>query len=113
MLQSIFCAHEIYSSDKKNHSISKEKFFKIGDIWIAIMEGEPIEKTYNHIAFHVEQYPLPVLEEKIRALGLTILKGRERHDAEGQSLYFYDYDNHLFELHSGDLNTRLTFYQAD
>lgn len=61
MLQSVFCAHEIYSSDKKNHSISKEKFFKIGDIWIAIMEGEPIEKTYNHIAFHVEQYHLPVL----------------------------------------------------
>ncbi len=77
------------------------------------MEGEPIEKTYNHIAFHVERHHLPVLEEKIRVLGLTILKGRERQDAEGQSLYFYDYDNHLFELHSGDLNTRLTFYQAD
>ncbi len=26
---------------------------------------------------------------------------------EGQSIYFYDYDNHLFELHTGNLAMRL------
>jgi len=26
-------------------SKSKEKFFKVGDLWIVIMKGEPIEQT--------------------------------------------------------------------
>jgi hypothetical protein len=29
---------------------------------------------------------------------------------EGHSLYFYDYDNHMFELHTGTLEERLTRY---
>lgn len=110
LLKTIFNAVEIYSSDAKNFSISKEKFFNIAGLWIAIMEGEAIEKTYNHVAFRVDENDLLVLREKITSLGLKILPGREREKAEGQSLYFYDYDNHLFELHTGDLNTRLTFY---
>lgn len=50
------------------------------------------------------------LKKKIETLGIEILKGRPRKQAEGQSLYFYDYDNHLFELHTGDLETRLEYY---
>jgi catechol 2,3-dioxygenase-like lactoylglutathione lyase family enzyme len=80
-------------------------------LWIAIMEGEPVEKTYNHIAFKVDAKMLPELEAKIRALGLVILPGRPRQKEEGESLYFYDYDNHLFELHAGELNQRLDYYQ--
>ena len=30
---------------------------------------------------------------------------------EGQSLYFYDCDNHLFELHSGTLDESLAAYK--
>lgn len=29
---------------------------------------------------------------------------------EGQSLYLYDFDNHLFELHTGTLEQRLALY---
>jgi catechol 2,3-dioxygenase-like lactoylglutathione lyase family enzyme len=111
MFKDVFGAEEIYCSGDKTYSISKEKFLKVAGIWIAIMEGEPVEKTYNHIAFHVHDQDLPVFEEKIRSLGLTILLGRAREKAEGNSLYFYDYDNHLFELHSGDLDTRLQLYK--
>ena len=32
---------------------------------------------------------------------------RER---EGRSLYFYHFDNHLFELHTGTLDERLRSY---
>jgi len=31
-------------------------------------------------------------------------------DGEGESLYFYDFDNHLFELHTGTLEERLARY---
>lgn len=41
----IFEAKEIYSSEDKTFSISKEKFFLINDLWIAVMEGEKIEKV--------------------------------------------------------------------
>jgi len=32
---------------------------------------------------------------------------------EGRSIYFYDHDNHLFELHTGNLEERLARYAAD
>ena len=31
-------------------------------------------------------------------------------DLERQSLYFHDFDNHLFELHAGTLDERLAAY---
>ena len=110
LLKHIFDAEEVYASGDNTFSLAKEKFFNIAGVWIAIMEGEPIEKTYNHIAFQVNDDDLPTFIEKVRSLKLTILPGRKREKAEGNSLYFYDDDNHLFELHTGDLNTRLQYY---
>ena len=109
-LQQIFSAKEIYASGNNTFSLSKEKFFKIGHLWLAIMEGEPVSKTYNHIAFQVNVSDLSTFREKISQLCLEILPDRKRHPDEGQSLYFYDYDGHLFELHSGSLEKRLQYY---
>ena len=109
-LKQLLGAQEIYTSGDKTFSLSKEKFFNVAGIWIAIMEGKAIEQSYNHIAFKVAYIDIPWFEEQIRNLELTLLPGRRRNDAEGRSLYFYDYDNHLFELHSGDLETRLAYY---
>lgn len=111
LFHDLFGAVEVYSSDQKNFSISKEKFFLLGDLWIALMEGPPVERSYNHIAFHVNEEDLQFFEAKIKALGLDMPPSRPRHPQEGKSLYFYDYDNHLFELHTGDLATRLQYYQ--
>lgn len=85
-----------------------EKFLKLANFWIVLIQGEPLEKSYNHYAFQVDAKDLPELEEKIRSLELTILPGRERIAGENHSLYFYDYDNHLFELHTGDLQITLS-----
>lgn len=111
LLQHLFSAEEIYNSGDRYFSLSREKFFKLADIWLVIMEGHSIEKSYNHIAFSVAEIDLPWFEQEIKMLGLTILPDRQRAPAEGKSLYFYDYDNHLFELHTGDLNSRLDFYK--
>ena len=111
-LTTIFDAREIYSSGDKTFSISREKFFLINDIWIAIMEGEPrSEKTYNHVAFKVPQEDFDKYIERVRKLGIEVREGRSRVSGEGNSLYFYDYDNHLFELHTGTLQQRLERYE--
>jgi len=110
LLKMVFGALEIYSSGEKTFSTSQEKFFTVAGLWIAIMQGEPVDKTYNHIAFQIDEIDLPKFTTKITELSLEILPSRQREPEEGKSLYFYDYDNHLFELHSGELATRLDFY---
>ena len=107
----LFNAQEIYSSDEHNFSISREKFLLISDLWIALMQGNSIERSYNHIAFHIDEDELPSYEFKIQKYGLDILPGRPRDEREAKSIYFYDYDNHLFELHTGTLENRLQFYK--
>lgn len=54
---------------------------------------------------------LPEFEQRLRALGVEIKPPRARVEGEGASLYFYDFDNHLFELHTGSLEERLARYR--
>lgn len=111
-LEIIFDAEEVYSSGNETFSISKEKFFLINGIWVAAMEGEPLsERTYNHIAFKIADSDLEKYKERIKSLGVEFREGRSRVEGEGNSLYFYDYDNHLFELHTGTLEQRLARYR--
>jgi catechol 2,3-dioxygenase-like lactoylglutathione lyase family enzyme len=110
-LRGIFDAKEVYDSAGQNHSLSYEKFFLIGGTWIAVMEGEPLAgRSYNHIAFRVPDSEFDEYESRIRHLGVEILPGRDRVHGEARSIYFYDYDNHLFELHTGTLHDRLLHY---
>jgi catechol 2,3-dioxygenase-like lactoylglutathione lyase family enzyme len=106
---------EVYDSGDKSFSISREKFFEVGGVWIAVMEGDPLpEKTYNHVAFRVSADDLPRYRAAIETLGLPIREPRPRVEGEGLSLYFYDFDNHLFELHTATLAERLnTYAKAD
>jgi len=46
-LTSIFDAEEVYSSGEQTFSISKEKFFLINGLWVAIMEGEPLPEDLS------------------------------------------------------------------
>lgn len=49
--------------------------------------------------------------ERVRSTGVEVRESRSRVDGEGRSLYFYDYDDHLFELHTGTLERRLARYR--
>jgi catechol 2,3-dioxygenase-like lactoylglutathione lyase family enzyme len=108
----IFEAEEIYSSGDNIFSISREKFFMIGEQWIAIMEGESLPtRTYNHIAFKISEADFETYHSRIRRLGVDFKPPRPRVEGEGESLYFYDFDNHLFEIHTGTLSQRLERYK--
>lgn len=99
MLETLFEAEEIYDSRDQSHSYFPEKFFLIDGLWLAVMEdaSQKLPKTYNHIAFKIDQAQIDSL--------ITRIKG------EGASIYFYDDDNHLFELHTGTLAERLHHYR--
>ena len=56
-------------------------------------------------------YSIEKYATHIESLDLEIEKSRGRSDDEGQSLYFYDFDNHLFELHTGKLEQHLKEYR--
>ena len=109
----IFKAEEVYASGDNTFSLSREKFFVVGGQWIAIMEGDPLPtRTYNHVAFKIPEEDFDAYVTRIRELGLDIKPPRPRVEGEGRSLYFYDYDNHLFEIHTGTLSQRLARYAA-
>ncbi len=110
-LTTIFDAEEVYSSGEETFSISREKFFVVGGCWIAVMEGDPLaEKTYNHVAFKISEDEFDRYTERVHALGVETREGRRRVEGEGRSLYFHNHDNHLFELHTGTLEERISRY---
>lgn len=115
ILTTVFDARRVYDSGAETFSLSKERFFLIGNgkepIWIATMEGEPLPtRTYNHVAFKIANNEYEAYLKRIRALGLEVREGRSRVPGEGQSIYLYDDDNHMFELHTGTLDERLKRY---
>ncbi|WP_284315438.1 FosX/FosE/FosI family fosfomycin resistance hydrolase [Labrys miyagiensis] len=115
ILTTVLGARKVYDSGSATFSVSKERFFLLGDgedpIWIATMEGEALPgRTYNHIAFKIGDGDFELYPERIRKLGLDVREGRARVEGEGQSIYFYDDDNHMFELHTGTLDERLRRY---
>jgi catechol 2,3-dioxygenase-like lactoylglutathione lyase family enzyme len=111
MLMDVLDAVEIYDSGAHRFSIAPEKFLLIGGVWIAIMEGSPLpERSYRHVAFKIAGSDFDLYRDRIARAGLELRTARARVQGEGESIYFYDYDNHLFELHTGTLQERLQRY---
>ena len=103
-LKEIFGAKEVFSS-------LDVKYFQINDLWLALNKGEPLsERTYNHVAFQIQESDVDSYIERIKSVGVEIKPDRHRVEGEGYSIYFYDFDNHLFELHTGTLTERLAHY---
>ncbi len=111
LFKELFNAKEVYYSDETPHSLFKERFFIIGNQWIAVMEDTNIlNRTYHHIAFKITEFDVDSYLDKIKTLNLEVKPQRKRVDGEGYSIYFYDYDNNLFELHTETLEKRLASY---
>ena len=117
ILVTVLGARKVYDSgqeDEAQFSLSEERFYLVGaeDLWIAVMKGDPLpSRTYNHVAFKIDDADFDLCRERIAALGLDIRESRPRVAGEGRSLYFHDRDNHLFELHTGTLAERLARYR--
>ena len=113
LLTTVLDATKTYDSGETTHSIARERFFDVAGLWVAVMEGEPLpSRSYNHVAFKIDAADYDTYLDRIRNLGLDLREGRSRISGEGQSIYFHDHDNHLFELHTGTLADRLATYAA-
>jgi len=113
ILVGVLGARKVYDSGVETFSLSPERFFLVGrdEVWVATMQGESQPgRSYNHVAFKIEESDVEVYRARIEALGLDLRESRPRVSGEGRSLYFHDRDNHLFELHTGTLGERLARY---
>jgi catechol 2,3-dioxygenase-like lactoylglutathione lyase family enzyme len=111
LFTSVFGAKQVYSSGEQHFSQSKEIYFVIGGVWVALMEGSSLpEMTYNHIAFKIPESEFEDFKRRIKSAGVDYRAGRSRIPGEGLSLYFYDFDGHLYEFHTGTLEDRLEAY---
>ena len=111
ILESVLLARCIYDSGDDQFSLSQERFFMVGDVWLATMLGDPLPaRSYNHIAFQIAEEDFDDREARILGLGLDLRPPRPRVEGEGRSLYFHTPDNHLIELHTGTLDQRLARY---
>jgi hypothetical protein len=45
-------------------SLSREKFFLLGGVWLAFMQGEPVERFNRHVAFAVDEAALELYESR-------------------------------------------------
>jgi fosfomycin resistance protein FosX len=84
----------VYDSGDRTFSVSRERFFLVGDgagdpyapapIWIATMEGTPLPSpTYNHVAFKIEQIDYERCVAAIQSLGIEVREGRARIEGGG------------------------------
>lgn len=104
-------AEQVYASGEATFSLSRERFYRVAGLWIAVMEGEPHQdRTYDHVALKISEEEFEACEERLRGAGIEFRAARPRVPGEGRSLYFHDHDNHLFELHTGTLEQRLETY---
>ncbi|TDQ37391.1 metallothiol transferase FosB [Aureibacillus halotolerans] len=89
-------------------------YLDIGGEWIALNENtsrQPVQQSYTHLAFSISEDDVEVWKQHLTAYGVSILKGRERAEEDRKSLYFYDPDGHLLELHTGTRADRLAYYR--
>ncbi len=111
VLEEVLEARCVYASGAEQFSLSEERFFMVGDVWVAIMKGAALaERTYNHVAFKVDDADFDTRVARIEALGLEMRPPRARVEGEGRSVYFHSPDGHLLELHTGTLEERLARY---
>ena len=98
--------HELFGArvvERKDDEGHLETFVRLGGIWIVLV-GAPVERTRtgDHIAFHATPDILEATAAKLQAMGREFIRARSN-----RGLYFFDYDDHVFELDTEDIDEGL------
>lgn len=96
----LFDAPVLERTDAEGH---QETFVKLGVTWFALI-GAAVkrERTGDHIAFRVTRETIRAIAGKLKSQGCEFIMPKS-----GTSLYFFDFDNHVFELDCSDLEQEL------
>lgn len=100
LFHDLFGARAVEREDDEGHL---ETFVRLGGTWIVLV-GAPVQRarTGDHIAFHATRKILEATVAKLQAMGREFIRARSN-----RALYFFDYDDHVFELDTEDIDKEL------
>ena len=79
ILETVLDAVCVYESGAKQFSLSQERFYLVGEVWIATMLGDPLAgRSYNHVAFKIDESEFDTRKVRIEELGLELRPPRPR-----------------------------------
>ncbi len=97
LFHELFGAQAVERVDEEGHL---ETVVRLGGTRIVLV-GAPVQRarTGDHIAFHATPQTLEATAARLQTMGREFIRARS-----ARALYFFDYDDHLFELDSGDID---------
>ncbi|MGA7539754.1 MAG: VOC family protein [Steroidobacteraceae bacterium] len=106
LFRDLFGARGIEREDDDGH---RETFVRLGGIWIVLV-GASVNRarTGDHIAFNATPEILEATVAKLEAMGREFIRARSN-----RALYFFDYDDHVFEMDTERLDKELGTQLAD
>ena len=89
--------HDLFSAkvvERKDDELHLETFARLGGTWIVLVAG-PVQRTRSgdHIAFRATPEILEATVAKLQAMEREFIRARSN-----RALYFFDYDDHVFEF---------------
>jgi len=100
LFQELFGARMVAREDDEGHL---ETYLRLGGAWIVLV-GAPVQRTRtgDHIAFHATPEIIEATVAKLQTMGREFMRARSN-----RALYFFDYDDHVFELNTEDIDAEL------
>lgn len=100
LFHDLFGAQAVAREDAEGHL---ETFVRVGGVWIVLV-GAPVQRarTGDHIAFRATPQILEATVAKLQTMGREFIRARSN-----SALYFFDYDEHVFELDTADVDAEL------
>jgi fosfomycin resistance protein FosX len=94
LFRDLFNTQAVERDDDEGH---RETFVRLGGIWLVLVAA-PVQRarTGDHIAFHATPEILEATAARLQAMGREFIRARSN-----RALYFFDYDDHVFELDAG------------
>jgi catechol 2,3-dioxygenase-like lactoylglutathione lyase family enzyme len=81
----------------------EETLVRLGETWFVLVKADVDRtRTGDHIAFSVSKPELLEMADKLREMKVEFFLARS-----DTALYFFDYDNHVFELDTTDMDSHL------
>jgi catechol 2,3-dioxygenase-like lactoylglutathione lyase family enzyme len=100
LFKDLFGAAIVTRKDVDGH---EETYVRLGRTWFVLVQAEVVRsRSGDHIAFSVSKSTLLETAEKLKRMDVEFFLARS-----DTALYFFDYDNHVFELDTTDLDREL------
>jgi hypothetical protein len=101
LFSDLFAAPIVERKDVDGHD---ETFVKLGRTWFVLVQADAARpRGGDHVAFWVSKSTRLETAEKLKRMNMEFFLARA-----DTAPYFFDYDNHVFELDTTDLERELT-----